>query len=349
MAGALLRGHFLSRVIAPLCAGFLFGCATPSAEREPAVGVPEIVWPSGPETARIRFAAQIRTPADLGIHPSALRRFWDWLSGAIEPRMVRPHGVAVDGRGRLWVADPGAGLVHIFDTARQRYRALNTEESDRLISPIAVTHDADGVAYVTDSARARIRRYDRNGETLGDWTADGALVRPTGIAFDVHNQILWVVDTARHLLVALDTEGKVVTSFGGRGSQPGEFNFPTHLAIDSKSRLLVTDTLNFRVQILSPEGQPLTVLGELGDTPGSFSKPKGVAVDRDGHVYVVDSLFDNVQIFDRTGPVLLGFGASGAGPGQFWLPAGLCVSNGNRIYVADAYNRRVQVFEYLGQ
>lgn len=308
-----------------------------------------LVWPAAPARARIRFLAAIEGPADLGIRPGLLQRIWGWISGSETARLVRPHGLALDARGRLWVADPGARLVHVFDAARNRYTSLPEEGAPPFLSPIAVTHDAQGTAYVSDSAARLIRRFSPDGGHLGDWDAGGALVRPTGVAFDERTGLLWVVDTGSHRLLGLDAQGAIRRFIGGRGSENGHFNFPTHLTIDREGRFIVTDTLNFRVQIFSPDGEFVAALGELGDGPGSLSKPKGVALDRDGHVYVVDALFDNVQIFDGQGRLLLHFGDHGAGPGQFWLPAGVWIDGGDRIYVADAYNQRVQVFEYLGE
>ena len=332
-------------LLAPLVVCFGMACQTPSPAQE-AAG-PR--WPAEPATARIRWVTEIRQPADMGIRPGWLRRLWDWVAGHEEARMIRPHGVAVDAGGRLWVTDPGARRVHVFDPVKGQYKSLPGEDVDPFGSPIGVTHDPAGVAYVSDSARNLIRRFAPDGAHLGDWDAGGALARPTGVAFDERTGLLWVADTGSHRLLGLDSEGRIRRYIGDRGKEHGLFNFPTHVTIGPSGRMVVTDTLNFRVQIFSPEGEPLAALGEVGDGPGSLSRPKGVALDGEGHIYVVDALFDNIQIFDERGRLLLFFGDHGAGPGEFWLPAGMCIVGGDRIYVADAYNQRVQVFEYLAQ
>ncbi len=306
------------------------------------------VWPREPSRARIRWVSEIRGPADLGIRDGVLSRFWNWVSGKQPPRIVRPHDVAVDARGRLWVTDPGAHAVHVFDLKGGRYQVLPKRPRDKIQSPIAVTHDTEGTAYVSDSALGLILRFNARGDMLPSWDAGGELVRPTGVAFAPEEHLLWVVDSGAHRLVALDERGAVQRAVGGRGDKPGEFNYPTHLAIDGAGRFYVTDTLNFRVQVLSSSGVPLFTLGRVGDGPGALLRPKGADVDGEGHIYVVDALFENVQIFDDQGRLLLYFGEPGAGAGQFWLPAGLEVTDGNRIYIADGYNKRVQVFEYLG-
>lgn len=323
------------------------GCQTTAPASESELIAP--VWPQEPATARIRWVSEVRGPADLGIRPGFFRRLWDWVSGNEAPRMVRPHGLAMDSEGRLWVADPGARRVHVFDIPGNRYRVIPSRDQVPFQSPIAIAHDDQGVAYVSDSALGVIRRFDAEGRDLGSWDGQGALGRPTGLAFDQRSGLLWVADTGNHRLLAFDRRGRIQRFVGERGSGPGRFNFPTHLALGTDGRIFVTDSLNFRVQILTPEGQFVAAFGHAGDGPGQLSKPKGIALDRDGHVYVVDSLFDNVQIFDQQGQILLHFGDRGAGPGQFWLPAGLCIADGGRIYVADGFNQRIQVFEYLGE
>ena len=331
-----------------LVLGASAGCSQAHPPRPAAEAVlPLPVWPGPPAESRIRWTGEIHGPTDLGIRPGPLRRLWNWVSGEHVAPLVRPHGVAVDPKGRLWVADPGARAVHVFDSADAAYWRLPRRDDPPLSSPIAVTHDAAGTAYVSDSAHGVIRRFDSGGRSLASW-GGGKLVRPTGIGFDSSTGLLWVVDTGAHCLLALREGGEVERIVGERGTAPGKFNFPTHIAVDAVAgRLYVTDTLNFRVQVLSAQGQPLGAISEAGDGPGALSKPKGVALDRDGHIYVADGMFDNVQIFDPEGHVLLYFGERGIGRGQFWLPAGLCIAEGHRIYVADGYNSRVQVFEYL--
>ncbi len=306
------------------------------------------VWPGPPERARIVWESEIRGPGDVGIEPSFASRVWNWISGRDTPRLLRPYGISVGPDNRLWISDPGAGVVHVFDRDNGRHQVLPDPDDESMQSPIGIAHDNDGITYVSDSVRAHIRRFDSSGKSLEPWDADGALQRPTGLAFEAKTQRLWVVDTMRHEVLALDSNGNIVVAFGGRGSEPGRFNYPTHVALDDKGRLYITDSLNFRVQIMSVRGEVLGSIGKLGDGPGHLSKPKGVAVDGDGHIYVVDAAFDNVQIFDEDGRVLLYFGQRGSARGEFWLPSGIFISGGERIYVGDSYNKRVQVFRYLG-
>jgi DNA-binding beta-propeller fold protein YncE len=306
-----------------------------------------LVWPRAPEQARIEWLGEVRKPSDLGIRPGLFRRILHFFVGEEKLNLVRPHGVSVDAKGRLWITDPGARAVYVLDAQKNRWMRLPRQGQQPMLSPIAVAHDSRGTTYVSDSAQRNVRLFDAKGRSRGTWDAGGSLLRPTGLAYDAARELLWVVDTGKHQILALQADDEVVRTIGHRGTAPGAFNFPTHVGLDDAGSLYVSDTLNFRIQILSREGEPIRIFGQAGDGPGTFAKPKGLCRDRDGHIYVVDGMFDNVQIFDDAGRLLLAFGDHGTDRGELRLPAGLWIDTDDRIYVADAYNRRVQVFRYL--
>ena len=87
-----------------------------------------------------------------------------------------------------------------------------------------------------------------------------------------------------------DSDGELLGGIGERGVGPGQFNFPTNVALDATGRLYVTDSLNFRVQVFDSRARAASrQIGGQGDMPGYFSQPKGLAVDGEDHLYVVDA------------------------------------------------------------
>jgi sugar lactone lactonase YvrE len=329
-----------------LAGGFLFSACAP--RQSLILGQPDrtIVWPGPPLEPRIQWVREIRTPQDAG----AARGFWQrlgrFIGGEAETGIVRPYGVFLDDRDRLFIVDTGAALVHLMDTETGRYTMIAGENDNAFRTPIAITEDDDENVYITDADAGTIFRYNLKEGVLRRFTTF-KLERPTGLAFSRAKRLLYVTDTGAHQIVALDLAGKERFRFGARGAAPGQFNYPTDLCVDKIGRVIVTDALNFRIQIFSPEGSLLDAFGEAGDTSGSFAKPKGVALDSEGHIYVCDALFDSVQIFDDRGRLLLGFGDSGSKQGQLWMPSGIYIDRNDYIYVADSYNQRVQVFRYL--
>src|SRR5207244_5698686 len=63
--------------------------------------------------------------------------------------------------------------------------------------------------------------------------------------------------------------GKFIKWWGGEGTDPGQFNTPHSIAIDSSGRLYVADRANNRSQIFDPDGKFLGQLTNFG-TPLCF-------------------------------------------------------------------------------
>jgi DNA-binding beta-propeller fold protein YncE len=304
------------------------------------------VWPPPPADPCVAYLKSITGPADLGIKPPVLSRVADWITGGGHglARLQKPFGLALDDAGNLLLTDMGANAVCCLDHAGKKWLRWEQAGKTRFASPVAVARHRDTV-FVADSVLGKVLAFDLKGKLLFEITRE--LERPSGLA--IFGDKLYVADAQRHQVVICTLRGEFLSQFGRRGSAPGEFNFPTHLAVDARGRLFVTDSMNCRVQVFAASGEFQGIIGSPGDGPGSFSRPKGVAVDPYGHIYVVDALFDNVQIFDEQSRLLLHWGETGGDPGQFWLPNGIAIGANNEIYVADAYNRRIQVFKYIGK
>jgi sugar lactone lactonase YvrE len=304
------------------------------------------VWPPPPAEPRIIYVRNITSPADLGIKRPVLSRVAGWITGASadSAQFVKPFGVALDDAGNLLVTDTGANVACCLDRARKKWLRWQQAGKTRFECPVAIARRGN-TAFVADSVLAKVFALDEKGKLLFEITRE--LERPSGLA--VAGDRLFIADAQRHQVVVCSLRGEFISKFGRRGSGPGELNFPTHLAVDSESHLLVTDSLNCRIQVFDASGRCLRGIGSAGDGPGHFSRPKGVAVDALGHIYVVDAVFDNVQLFDDQGRLLMTWGEGGSNPGQFWLPNGIAIGRDNQIYVADSYNRRIQVFSYTGK
>lgn len=320
----------------------LLTCAPVGDELERQAALYEsVVWPEPPQQARIRLVAVFGEPQDLGIKQSLLGRLWGWIGGPEPRHMVRPYAVAVNEK-RLAVADPGVGVVHLYDLAGGDYDRIEWAGEQLLRSPVGLAFVGDAL-YIADSALAKIFVFNAKGKLTR--TVDG-LDRPTSLAWDSQSGRLYMTDTLDHSVVVLDADGKRLFAFGDRGTGNGQFNFPSHLTL-ANGRLYVNDTMNFRIQVFDMDGNFISAFGNHGDSTGDFAQPKGIGIDSEGHIYVVDALFNRVQIFNEDGTLLLVFGGDGEAPGEFWLPSGMYIAS-DRIYVADSYNQRVQIFQFLG-
>jgi len=338
------RLRIIVRLLALPCA--LAACATtPPSDPFDNEGA---IWPAPPETGRIAFVTEFSGSSDLGIRKSVWARLIGLAAGNSEDRMLRPMAIAATADGSVvFVADPDARCVHRYDIGRGRYDCMVPDDQSG-ITPIGLAITSEGQLFVSDSQNGRLLRASPGDDELSPFAADVRFERPTGMYWDSNSEQLFVTDTLGQVVVVVDTTGQLLMTLGERGSQAGQFNFPTYLCVDGDGELLVTDSLNFRIQRFDEQRNFVQMFGENGDQQGSFARPKGVAVDTSGHVYVVDSLLHTMQVFDRDGQLLLSVGVQGQAPGEFWLPNGIFVTDDDTIFVADSYNKRVQVFRYVG-
>ncbi len=112
-----------------------------------------------------------------------------------------PHSIALDGQGRVYVADRGNARVQIFD---ENGRFLDSWQNIRQIGrPWAVRIDKEGSIYIVDG---------------GD-------------------QNRWLPDRAR--ILKMTSEGEIVDRFGRYGRQPGRFIWPHAIAIGPDGEVYV--------------------------------------------------------------------------------------------------------------
>lgn len=322
------------------------GCTKPAGVVFEPLATP-VLWPPPPDPPRVAYVGQVSTTADLkAAKPfgESLREFFAGKNPVMG--MVNPFAVETDDQHRLFVADSGGRVVHVFDLERRTYEQWTPIPPNAFITPVGLARAADGRLFVADSTAGVVWVFDAAGHDLDMWGHD-ELIRPCGMAYDNANERLFVADAGAHQVVIFDASGQPVGRLGSRGSGVGQFNFPTDVAIDHRQRLYVSDSLNCRVQQFGPDLMPQLQIASRGDLPGYLSRPKGIAVDSEDHLYIIDAEFEAVQIYSSAGELLMAFGREGRGPGEFWLPAGICIDAGDRLWIADTYNRRVQVFDYL--
>lgn len=284
---------------------------------------------------------------------SAGRKLLAWIAGLDatpeQPLMlVRPQSGVVDRLGRVLVTDVGRAGVMVFDEANGKLQLWEkATRGTRFESPIGIALGREGELLVTDSDLGRVFRLASDGTPVGEFGA-GVLQRPTGIVRDAARSRIYVADTHAHDIKVFDDEGRHLATWAARGDEPGELNYPTHLAL-SDGVLVVADSMNARIQGFDRDGKLVLRFGQRGLYVGNLVRPKGVAADDEGNLYVVESMHDTLLVFDRTGRLLMSLGGTdNNGNGRFHLPAGVWVDARNRVYVADMFNARVAVFQFLG-
>jgi tripartite motif-containing protein 71 len=153
----------------------------------------------------------------------------------------------------LAVTSVGADLI-VADTSNNRVQRVTTSTLSIAWTATGFNHPsdvavADGVVYVADAGNRRI--VELNASNGAFIRAFGSTVLHTamGVAVDLAGNV-WVSDTTWNRIVELSPGGSQILAFGGPGTAPGRFNFPTKLEIRS-GVLYVVDQWNDRVQVFA--------------------------------------------------------------------------------------------------
>jgi sugar lactone lactonase YvrE len=287
-----------------------------------------------------------------------------------DARFNIPMGVALDGAGRLFVADPENNVIRAVDLATRdattfagapgppgHVDAVGT--AARFNTPLALAFDGARTLYVVDRLTQLLRTVDVETAQVGTLAMLGDF--PIGLAADTKtvyvafasNVVAFDAATGARTLVAGSTNE---SGFADGGGTQARFDHATGLALVAGT-LYVTDGNNHVVRAIDLEsGEVTTVEGAL--SPGAadgqrtfarFDVPVGVASDDAGTVYVADSSNHTIRAIAPDGTVTTLAGLAGA-PGRsdgvgaaarFNHPSGLAC-DGTHLYVADSDNALIR-------
>jgi tripartite motif-containing protein 71 len=290
-----------------------------------------------------------------------LLRSWG-LPGRSGGILTAPRGVVTDPTGRLLVSDSSNNRVELFAPGSDTYAGdweiggalLGGTPTLNFAGPQGLAIDPFGYVYVADTGNQRFVRLWGDGTFL-DELGDGSgaqLDSPSAVAVGGSGTV-YVADTNNNRVMVYGSTGSLLAKWGAgggdgqAGSNDGEFDTPTALAVDLQGDVYVADSGNDRIQKLSPDGGFLAQWGVRGGRDGRFRTPTAVAVDAQRRVYVVDNGNNRVQVFDASGRFLAKWGVRGAVLGEFSQPTAIAVDCAGAVYVADTNNNRVQRFTPL--
>lgn len=305
----------------------------------------KIVWPSGPDEARIEYVKSVTNANDFGIEKSFFSKVFDFVFGEDVERLYSPFGIEAK-KNRVLVTDVASKKLYIFDKENNKMISSEGSNDETFAYPIDVVSDKIGNIYVSDSVLAKIFVFNKDGKYKYSIVSE-KFQRPIGIALSPDDKYLYIVDSVACQIHITSPEGKFIKSIGKRGIKDGEFNKPTFMAVSKDSKLYVTDTMNHRIQILTKEGDFIDKFGRLGKNIGDFGSIRGIALDSDDNIYVTDVLFNKVHIFNKNGELLMLFGRYGQSKRAFALPEDISITSENEIYITDTNNKRFKVFKRL--
>jgi DNA-binding beta-propeller fold protein YncE len=171
---------------------------------------------------------------------------------------IFPHGIHVDRGGNVWLTD-GVGKEG------RGHQVFKFSGDGKLL----LTLGKAGVAGTGND--------EFNAPSAVFVAPNGDIFVADGHGFDTNARI-----------VKFSKDGKFITTWGKKGSAPGEFDIPHTLSMDSQGRLFVGDRNNNRIQIFDQEGNFIAEWKQ-------FSRPSGVFIDKNDMIYVADSESESVR------------------------------------------------------
>src|SRR5262245_42591634 len=260
---------------------------------------------------------------------------------AAAAQLGSPVGVAADGAGNLFIADPYSSRIRkvnpdgiITTVAGNGTFGFSGDGGPAaaapLGSPVGVAVDGAGNLFIADFNNNRIRKV----------TAAGVIttVAGTGRAFPFSG------------------------GFSGDGgpATAAQLNLPQGIAVDG-GNLLIADSFNQRVRKVNLGGVITTVAGDgaftglSGDfgpaTAAELRSPAGVAVDSDGNLFLADTFNNRIRKVNPAGVIttVAGHGefsfSGDGGPAtaaQLNQPHDVVVDAEGNLFIADTQNNRIR-------
>lgn len=183
------------------------------------------------------------------------------VAEAAELPELRARSFDVDDEGRIYILHPVRAeiTVHENDGSLSHRFGLRLDEK-----PADADQDlGETIAwgrlrvfgeriYLPITSWSHVQTYDLDGEFLRSigypGSVTGAFAGPSNVDVASDGTIL-VLDTRRYNILCFDPWGKFLGEFGGKGSSPGWFNWPSLMTVNDLDQVCVGQIFLNRVQI----------------------------------------------------------------------------------------------------
>jgi sugar lactone lactonase YvrE len=291
----------------------------------------------------------------------------DWPKLPAEIKVGPASGVAADGRGRVYIGHRGEHPLLLIARDGTLARAFGDAEippsvaydmSRRWVHAVRVDHRDH--LWVTDVGRHVVLHFDPEGrllQTLGTPGVPGEdathFNQPTDVAVTRQGEIYVSDGYINSRVVQFGSDGRLIRTWGRRGTGPGEFNTPHSIRLDSRERVYVSDRANSRIQIFEPDGRFIEQWTDLG-LEGDASLDC-IYFGPAGFLYGSTGRGNKIIKLGPDGRRLLTWGSAHSSPadiegnvrrppGQFNVAHGLSLDRDGNLYVAEPRGQRVQKF-----
>ena len=264
--------------------------------------------------------------------------------GTEEGQFDSPTGIAVDGNGNVLVADTNNGRIEKFSSNGNFTKIIGSKGSGhgQFSAPNGIAIDRAGNMYVAEVDNGRVQKLSPDGTFMAEWKGPGlGFYGPRRIAIGPDDSV-YVVDQGHNQIVKFSSNGDVLATWGSSGSDDGQFNDPTSVAVDATTnQVYVADPRNRRIEVFDSAGKFIT----KWSIPG-WGQPAGFedfAIDSGTRrLYASSANMDVILVFDLNGTSIDSL--TPKPPDKLEGPSALALAN-RKLYVLNMYGNRVSVID----
>jgi len=251
------------------------------------------------------------------------------------------NDVAIGVNDEVGIVDYTNKCVIVLDCNMTLLSVIGQESDDsRLVDPISVAVSKDGIIAVSDwDSSHQVKKYSLQGKLLsviGNNRGNNnyQFYYPFGLVFS-SNKMLYVVDRGNHRVLVFQQDDKFAFTFGSEGSNPGQFQWPVRIAIDSDNKVLVSDCEGNHISIFSHTGSFISRI--------TCYKPYSITVSPDGYIIADCDNGTSIRVWSPTHQLISEFGKMGSQQGEFYKICGITINSTGTIYVVESVNKRLQI------
>ena len=271
--------------------------------------------------------------------------------------MGEAAGVAVGNSDLVYVYNRGKYPIIVFDTEGEFKSAWGEGTS---VNPHGVTVGPDDNIYCVDAGDHTVKKFDKEGNiqlTIGTpGKSSGRMsglpfCHPTHAAVSSKTGDIFVSDGYSNAVVhKFDPNGKLISSWGRSGTDPGEFNTVHNIAIDNDEWVYIADRENHRIQVFDSNGKFQTQWGNLAMAACIFiqSAPEKTFFIGEFFAGIMENpgglgnwtgqrLGPRISVLDKNGRIIARIGEQpiGLAAGEFVAPHGISLDSKGNIYVGE--------------
>lgn len=264
-------------------------------------------------------------------------------AAATRAKLAGPAGLAVDGRGNLFIADqlnrrvrkvtPSGTISTAAGAGEEGYTTDGHPAAEtRLDLPKAIGVNSEGVLFMAEAGSRLIRKVGADGRVTtvagGGTTTIAEAVFGTdvrfggfaGLTLDVPGNLFVTTLNHRLIRIALDGRFAIIAGTGTSGlSDDGSpaiearLASPSGVAVNAAGEIFLADGANGRVRRIGADGRITTIAmgaapagagGQAIATTAGPTAPRDLALDGRGNLFVLDAADGRILKVSRNGRVI---------------------------------------------